>query len=1206
MKKCLHFWVLLHLTAAVSNGAVLYVSPSPAGSPCPAEPCHTLSEYAHNIDEYVSDNTKFVFLPGTHYLDTDFRVSNISSLVLLGDNSSLPELSSRVVCNNTASMVVITGVSQLFISTLEVTSCGETVSLSVKEVDSFDVILFHLFDSATLHIYNSTALLEDTNFTNNTGTGCGGSVRIEYSNVTLNGTNSFAYSHTSESGGGMCVIGSSFTANGIVTFYGNTATQDGGGFFATLCSSCSMNFLSNSIFDCNHAYGSGGGMAAYGNVTLKGTTLFSMNWCNSSGSALYSFDSVTFVGVVVFENNSLVSSGTNWTDFKTYVIYIKNTLQSGVNTSIALTGNGYNFRSCDCIIYIENIYIISGHVEVIDNCGSFCIEKGGEMKGKFVFRNNGATALDFFISKISLQGNFLFHSNLEDGALYALQSTVTILPNTTLEFIGNRNRYIGGGALGLMHTTFILSQNTTIRFVENSAGYSGGALKLLNSTIYLSSNSSVYFTGNSAEEHGGAIFVQDTVPIAYCLPLQLISQYTCHCFLQVPQDYYDIDLVFNNNSALVGSDIYGGIIDLCKLVPQNLTDLSGLLNNLTGNYSTLEISSPPYQLCYCIENTTECIKSTVLLTTIFPGETIKVSVFSRGQRNQPSPAKITAQQAFSSRGSSILPNTDAKTSTSCSNIEYKVTSTDLSGSTYRLSVNNCGGQTRNSVYIKIAFKDCLPFFELDSDSGVCRCVARIQNYTKDCKVDDQSIAREGSTWIGYDNASESYIIHQYCPLDYCKPTRVFMNYTQVDRQCTKNRRGLLCGECLEKHSLMLGSFHCGKCSQYNLFLLIFFVFAGVALVVLLLVLRLTVAEGTINGLIFYANVFYSNGNYFIGPRNGFVVLDLFLAWLNLDFGFESCFYDGMDMYQNTWLQFLFPLYIWVLIVIVIVSSRFSSWVTRKLGTNPVAVLATLVLLSYNKILHTVVFILSSTHLLYIKPNSSEYKDTVWLYDANITFFEGKHIPICLVALLLFIFFLLPYTLLLVFGQFIQAKSNLKIFSWVNKPMFKYFLDNYHAPYQNRHRYWTGLMLLVRIVILIVFVSDVSNDPLQYLLAIITVVIFVGSRGWTLGTLGIYKNHWIDLLNVSFVLNLVILSTVILFCESEQVQKENQIIIGYVSLGVAFVTFLGIIIYHVYLQARSTKIVSLLVRKCLVFCKRKQEEEGTLLEFSSTCSIGYRE
>ena len=86
-----------------------------------------------------------------------------------------------------------------------------------------------------------------------------------------------------------------------------------------------------------------------------------------------------------------------------------------------------------------------------------------------------------------------------------------------------------------------------------------------------------------------------------------------------------------------------------------------------------------------------------------------------------------------------------------------------------------------------------------------------------------------------------------------------------------------------------------------------------------------------------------------------------MAWLNLDFGFESCFYDGMDMYQNTWLQFLFPLYIWVLIVIVIVSSRFSSWVTRKLGTNPVAVLATLVLLSYNKILHTVVFILSSTH-----------------------------------------------------------------------------------------------------------------------------------------------------------------------------------------------------------------------------------------------------
>ena len=38
---------------------------------------------------------------------------------------------------------------------------------------------------------------------------------------------------------------------------------------------------------------------------------------------------------------------------------------------------------------------------------------------------------------------------------------------------------------------------------------------------------------------------------------------------------------------------------------------------------------------------------------------------------------------------------------------------------------------------------------------------------------------------------------------------------------------------------------------------------------------------------------------------------IFIAWLNLDFGIETCFYDGMDAYSKTWLQFVFPLYIWV-------------------------------------------------------------------------------------------------------------------------------------------------------------------------------------------------------------------------------------------------------------------------------------------------------
>ena len=40
-------------------------------------------------------------------------------------------------------------------------------------------------------------------------------------------------------------------------------------------------------------------------------------------------------------------------------------------------------------------------------------------------------------------------------------------------------------------------------------------------------------------------------------------------------------------------------------------------------------------------------------------------------------------------------------------------------------------------------------------------------------------------------------------------------------------------------------------------------------------------------------------------------LSLFLTWLNLDFGIETCFFDGMDAYTKIWLQFVFPAYIYM-------------------------------------------------------------------------------------------------------------------------------------------------------------------------------------------------------------------------------------------------------------------------------------------------------
>ena len=132
-----------------------------------------------------------------------------------------------------------------------------------------------------------------------------------------------------------------------------------------------------------------------------------------------------------------------------------------------------------------------------------------------------------------------------------------------------------------------------------------------------------------------------------------------------------------------------------------------------------------------------------------------------------------------------------------------------------------------------------------------------------------------------------------------------------------------------------------KSSNKFLFLLVPFVLAGLALVFVLTQLNLTVSEGTLNGLILYANILHSNRAIFF-PDGHFSAATV-LAWINLDLGIETCFFNGMDAYAKTWLQFLFPLYIWAIVIAMIVSSHYYIVAAKLFRRHAVKVLATLFL-----------------------------------------------------------------------------------------------------------------------------------------------------------------------------------------------------------------------------------------------------------------------
>ena len=349
-------------------------------------------------------------------------------------------------------------------------------------------------------------------------------------------------------------------------------------------------------------------------------------------------------------------------------------------------------------------------------------------------------------------------------------------------------------------------------------------------------------------------------------------------------------------------------------------------------------------------------------------------------------------------------------------------------------------------------------------------------------------------------------------------------------------------------------------------------FAGIALVVLLLALRLTVAAGTINGLIFYANILAMNLEIFFQPQSKIDSIptkilanffSVFIALLNLDLGITTCFYTGMDAYAKTWMQFAFPLYMWAVVGLIIVGNHYSGRVVSVFGSNPIAVLATLFLLSYAKLLRTVIATLSFTSLEY--PNNLHI--AVWLYDGNVRYLSGKHVPLFIAGMICLIFLFLPYTLLLIFSQWLQTKSHLKIFCCCNSRYVKPFMDAYHALYKNNHRYWIGLMLLLRLVLFLIFAVNALGDPSVNLLAtasitaaVLTTYIILGCR--------IYKTWSLGLLETSFIFNLNVLAVATLYV---RISRGNQNAVIITSVGIAFVTFTGIIFYHSVQQLKGTRL-----------------------------------
>lgn len=327
------------------------------------------------------------------------------------------------------------------------------------------------------------------------------------------------------------------------------------------------------------------------------------------------------------------------------------------------------------------------------------------------------------------------------------------------------------------------------------------------------------------------------------------------------------------------------------------------------------------------------------------------------------------------------------------------------------------------VFTRIHIDKCslgfIIYYDQYTPSEKRDCYQNFKRFNRDMEC----IAQKGMGYISWEinawvmitditNQTGGIMISRQCPSSKCLTGPKYIDViNNFDSQCAFNHTGRLCGGCKENFSLAIciGSSHCLYCpNNNNLALLLFFAAAGFLLVLMISILDLTVTQGVINELIFYANIVRVYG-YLHTPR---AMLNTFIAWLNLDFGIETCFYRGLNSFTAKWLQMIFPFYVAALFFLGV---KFSDKLSNICGNRSVPTSATILFLSYIKLLNIITASLSLATITTYSENAATHT-RVWAEDGRLQYGHHPHIYLLITSLVFLVFLWIPYTLLLLLMQ----------------------------------------------------------------------------------------------------------------------------------------------------------------------------------------------
>ena len=916
----------------------------------------------------------------------------------------------------------------------------------------------------SLRLSTGDVTISHCTFQNNTATDGGGvSLYTQIGDVSI--TNCIFQDNTGSGSYGGAVLLDGIAGDVRISnciFHSNSARYGGAVYWAVIqgdiridrlsVGSASNLCITNCTFENNSATKSGGAVLSWVKVLSNILNCTDMELNGSAGEVNITKSS--------FQKNSASFGGA------IFIVSIRSTLISGST----FTNNTAIGGAAVCAINSYNPIFYAAKFFTLDT----------EPFGHLILQ-------DVMIKDNLCSGND--YDELRRGAIYFNGMKVNIFGST---FTGSQ--FSSNSPLGAIQgTNGFLQLHGNITFTNNT-GVNGGAISLSNNVaLYFYDGCEVEFSRNAATGFGGALYnagdnekdVHTTWNLIKCTIL-LIKD--CNSLFGCDFDTNMFSITFVDNHAQQGGhSVYATPIYNCNNCIETRASRNSVTSffkcpNLIRSITTtplpedindIQVLSFPKYVHLCDSKDTNMYNVSNQFqgnVTTYPGRTVRLNVTSVDEGNYLSPSVVYTQidtNGITSPKITLGPTQKAQwIGTECGTMEYQIYGPEMAS--FKLLLSNY--PSNFPTVVEVTLLPCEPGFTLISNysTGIieCSCSEFFTSFRVVCDASDGTVTRNKPNWIGVYKSTHPALASSY-PMDYCNSAIDKVSLARPGDLCNGGRTGIICGSCHDNHSVIFGSSQCTICSNMWLITLVMFAGLGALLVAALFFLNLTVTQGTLYGLVFYANIIQINSSIFF--HQAIPSLQIIVSFINLDLGIPLCFYDGMDDADKAGLQFVFPAYLLILTLTVIMVCHYclqrspttstSSCLYRFsiiIGERAVGVLCTLIYLSYSKLLRTVIniFTYSTVHL----PSGDMY---VWFYDGNVEYLQGKHATLFTIAAMTCTLFLLPYTFALTFIPIIEQYSeHNRLFNYLHKlaNKFKPVNDAHYAPYKGEWRWWLGARL----------------------------------------------------------------------------------------------------------------------------------------------------